>query len=87
MSSSQIAQRVTVLILFFALLLTGCLSLNGGMPSGAGPSPSPADGKTPRPSDTSDGGWVDWDGEGGWREGEKRAVSEAGEEVVLVTAK
>ena len=77
MSSSQIAQRVTVLILFFALLLTGCL------PSGAGPAPSPTDGRTPLPSDTSDGGWVDWDGEGGWSEGEKRAVSEAGEEVVL----
>jgi len=39
-------------------------------------------GDTARP-DEADGGWIDWDGKAGWTSSERRASSEAGEEVVL----
>ncbi len=83
MSSSQITQRVIVSILFVALLLTACLpSTVAPTPSTSGPHAGPGD-KPSRPDSSGDGGWLDWEGKDGWTSHDRRAISEAGEEIVL----
>jgi hypothetical protein len=85
MSSSRISQRVIISILFVALLLTGCLSpsLPRREPTPAGTDPLTGRGKTISPDEVDSGGWLDWDGEGGWTSGDKRAVSESGRGVAV----
>jgi hypothetical protein len=83
MSSSQITQRIIVSILFVALLLTACLpSTVAPTPSTSDPHSGPGD-RPSRPDSSGDGGWLDWDGKDGWTSQDSRAVSEAGEEMVL----
>jgi hypothetical protein len=89
MSSSQIVKRGLVFILFAAFVLTACRpSLGGLSPSEGSATPAEtglltgAGGKTPRP-DEPGGGWVDWDGKGGWTSDSYRSLSAAGEEVVV----
>jgi hypothetical protein len=76
MSSSQIAQKVIVYTLFVALCLTACLPSSTDPHSGTG-------GETSRPDASGGGGWIDWDGQGGWTSSDRRAMPEAGEEVVV----
>ena len=83
MSSSQITLRGIICILFVTLLLPACL------PSNVAPTPSTSGAysrtrdEQPRPDTSDDGGWIDWDGKDGWTSHNRRAMSEAGEEVVV----
>jgi hypothetical protein len=80
MSSSQIRQRVIVCILLVTLSLSACLPANGGsVRSGTGD-------ETPRPDVSGGGGWIDWDGQGGWTERDSRESMAADEEIAAARA-
>lgn len=80
MSSSQIRQRVIVCIVLVTLSLGACL------PAGGGPAPSGGGDETPNPAVSGGGGWIDWDGQGGWTGRGSRESMAASDEIVAETA-
>lgn len=90
MSNLRFPPETIGAVLIAGLLLSACVTIPGLAPVGT---PTPAAGITPSASATeppragsSSGGWLDWDGKGGWTGGPPRTLGEgvAGEESTMM---
>ncbi len=90
MSSPQITRRTIICALFISVLLAACLPPSGGLPPGEGklrtgaePTPAGSGPYSKTEGEAGKEGWLDWDGKGGWRRGDRRSMSETSAEVTL----